>query len=438
MKRSLAILLFSTLALIVFHRFDHLYQFNWLIFYWWLINFSALFILVLVNIPKNSYLKFIGFIKQDRIYLTAILILAVITRFALLSTYPYITIADEVRDAGLNAVLIRTGAIKDFFGFGSYEGYGVFIPVISYFFLPFFKHSSLIYLIPTAFFGVLTIMLTYLCMRFIFGRLMALASSIFIIGSILHLHYSRSYFVVTSDALFSIIIILLVYISLTYRRLIFYLLTGLIIGLSIQFYSGIWALVLSAIIYLFLQNLAFVFYRKHNQRLRWRQFLDIGIFFLIGLIAGIGPKLNNFNLINLHLSNSSHTGTFFTTTTFTSFSIIDKSIFLINNYVHALLSYVYEPMKSIYLYYKMSFVDFPINLLFIIGFVLMVFAWRKKEDQRFLTRLLLIAVLFIPMINQVLVNQIGYDYRMFSLIPVTAMISAYALIRLTNKFLNRK
>ena len=95
-------------------------------------------------------------------------------------------------------------------------------------------------------------------------------------------------------------------------------------------------------------------------------------------------------------------------------------------------------MKSIYLYYKMSFVDFPINLLFIIGFVLMVFAWRKKEDQRFLTRLLLIAVLFIPMINQVLVNQIGYDYRMFSLIPVTAMISAYALIRLTNKFLNRR
>lgn len=146
-------LLTLSLIIILFHKKDIDLSNSWLIFYLWLINFYLAILFIAIKIPKNVYNKLISIIAEDRKIIFLIFLITLFTRFFLLSVYPYVVLGDALRDAGLNGLKINQGSLKDFFDFGAYQGYGNFIPLISYFFIPLFKNSPLIYLIPSTMVG---------------------------------------------------------------------------------------------------------------------------------------------------------------------------------------------------------------------------------------------------------------------------------------------
>src|SRR3989344_4158305 len=85
------LLLFFSILLIVFHKNDINSNNNWLIFYMWLNIFLLALFLFLSHIPERYLSDIRLIIKKDIIFIAPILILAIITRFLLLSSYPYVS-----------------------------------------------------------------------------------------------------------------------------------------------------------------------------------------------------------------------------------------------------------------------------------------------------------------------------------------------------------
>ena len=206
----LSYIFFSSIAfiLIFFHRSDISFKFNWIIFWFYLLNLILAVIFFLKFEEEKIIAVVIRIIKKDFLVYMVVLLFAFIARFVLLSSYPYISLGDELRDPGYNALAIPRGGV-DLFGFGSYQGYGNFIPLISYFFMFFLKISILIYRIPAAFIGILSVFLTYILTRIWTNRYIAFSAAFFLAASIKHIHYSRTELLMIMDSLLVVFISML-------------------------------------------------------------------------------------------------------------------------------------------------------------------------------------------------------------------------------------
>ena len=228
-------LAFSSLVLIIIYKYRFEEINHWLFFSLWSLLFLASLIFSLYKYSGIIIHKIRKILKEDARFMVILLILTLSSRFFMLQSFPFVRLGDELRDAGLDGMRIREGSLRDFFSFGSYQGYGRFIPLISFLFSFLFKNSPLMYLLPAAIVGSLSIFVTYLLGRLWLGRRTAFIGSLFLVGSLYHLFYSRTELVNISDTLIAPLIILAGYSTYFFAEGFF--LTGLIGGLSFHFYS---------------------------------------------------------------------------------------------------------------------------------------------------------------------------------------------------------
>lgn len=434
-------LLTLSLIIILFHEKDIDLSNSWLIFYLWLINFCLAILFIAIKIPKNVYNKLISIIAEDRKIIFLIFLITLFARFFLLSVYPYVVLGDPLRDAGLNGLKINQGSLKDFFGFGAYQGYGNFIPLISYFFIPLFKNSPLIYLIPSAIVGILSVLVTYLLGRIWGGRKVAIIASLFLVASPFHLHYSRTELLAIMDSLLSPLIILSIYSALIFFQ--GYFLAGLISGFAFHFYAGIRGVLFISVFYLFLIRFTHLisFLIKKDIKglyLNFKNMILGLVIFSIGLIIALGPTINRINLNkdNNLVSNVGTTKIIFSDDQFIKKNLLEKVNYLYKSYEKSFLVYIFNSNTDFHFYYDSPLVNFPLNWLFLIGlFYLLV---KRESNKKQLTNLLIFIIFLFPFTNQVIINSIGASHRLMSILPVLSIFSAYGMImffeKLTGKY----
>lgn len=372
--------------------------------------------------------------REDFSVYLAIFLFAFIARFLFLPSYPYISSWDELRDPGYNALKISQGAISDLFGFGSYQGYGNFIPLISYFLMFFMKTSILIYRIPAAFIGILSVLLTYMLTRIWMNKYIAFSAALFLAVSIKHIHYSRTELLIVMDSLLVLFILCAAYVTIKSWKGFFFL--GLVIGLTFHFYAGTRSVAAITAFYLFVLYLGKIvrsmFYEK-NLLLKYLKETILGLALLIsGFFIALGPTINNLN-INNAFSQVGTTRLIVYDPLFQKKSILEKASFVASSYKTAFLVYTFEPSDDPHLQYYQPMLNFPINLFFILGLLLFLFKSNKSSSFSYL----LPTIIFLnPFLNQVLINSIKNDHRLVGVTPILSIIAAYGFITITNRVIN--
>jgi len=228
--------------------------------------------------------------KTNSYYLLTLTILAALSRFIFLVTYPFVSIGDEVRDGGLNALEIATGQIKNIFGYGRYEAHGLIIPTITSFFYKMFDGSVLVWRLPTAIFSILDIILLYILLsRITKNNIASFLGAMVLVSLPLHLFYSRTEIVVILSSFFSTLILISLFIFLSRKaiNLIDYIFLGTLLGFTFNLHASIKAFSIIVLIYIVLIRL----YHLLSGKVKIVQFA-IGIFLLfLFLFVGFGPRL---------------------------------------------------------------------------------------------------------------------------------------------------
>lgn len=358
-----------------------------------------------------------------------IVIVATFTRFFLLGSYPYVTTGDELRDAGLNGLNMKIHPPVDVFAFGSYEGYGNFIPFISYIFSFLYGNTRYSYIIPSAFVGIASIIATYCIGRKLGGYIMGFAASIFLIGSLHHLHYSRTEVLIVMDSLLSPLIILSAYAATRSRK--GFLLFGLVAGLTLHFYAGVRGIVLGSGLFVLLYAISTITQTAYQESLKKTvhktlYYAIAFMIFCIGFAAAVGPTANIIAKQGLMTSTGSRTiilkdPDFIQKTTPKKIEYVSKL------YEKSFLVYFANPLGSHFPNHEIPLLAFPANWLFIVGLAY-ILLHHKKHSR--LLYLILICILIVPLTNQVALNDTSADHRLMSILPLLNLVAALGLVSL--------
>lgn len=424
-----------TLALIFLHKIDLKSKYNVLIFFGWLFVYisATLFALHSYLPTKLSRLKTQA--TNEWLIFGSVLVTALLTRSFLLGLYPYITVGDELRDAGLNSLNMRIHPPVDIFAFGSYDGYGNFIPFISYIFSFVFSNTRYSYIIPSAIVGVLSIIITYCIGRKIGGRIVGFTAAIFLIGSLHHLHYSRTELLVIMDSLLSPLIIISAYAATRSKK--GFLLFGLIAGLTLHFYAGVRGIVLGASIFVFIYALSAIIKTAYSETLKKTlhkilYYLIALIIFCVGFAAGVGPTYNIIAEKGL-MTDTGNRQIIFKNPEFAMKSVPKKITFASKLYERSFLVYFANPLGSHFPDHQIALLAFPVNWLFIIG-IASILLQHKKNSR--LVYIVLLCVLIVPLTNQVVINDMGADHRLMSVLPLLNILAAVGLVGFTETRFN--
>lgn len=407
-----------TLAILFLHKIDLKSKYNILIFIGWFIIFASSLIFALYRYLPQKLSRLKTVITSEWFILVAVVVTAIFTRFFLLGYYPYITIGDELRDAGLNSLNMKIHPPIDIFAFGSYEGYGNFIPFISYIFSFVYGNTRYSYIIPATLVGILSIVVTYCIGRKIGGKIVGFAAAIFLIASHHHLHYSRTELLVVIDSLLSPLIILSAFAATRSRK--GFLLFGLATGLTLHFYAGVRGVVIASALYVLIDAMYTLF--QTFQKIRY--YGVALIIFCIGFAAGVGPTFNVIGSKGI-LTDTGSREIIFKNQEFIQKPLIKKIQFAGRIYQQAFLVYFANPLGSHFPNHDTPLLAFPVNWLFIIGAAYILLN-HKKHDR--LVHIILLCVFIVPLTNQVAINDMNADHRLMSVLPLLNILAALGLV----------
>lgn len=366
--------------------------------------FFCLFLVVYFSSFKEEQIK--DFIKKvnPKIFLF-ILLLALITRFLYLQQYPFCSIGDEVRDAGLNAQKIFSGEIKNVFGYGNYNGFGLGIPLFSSYFYRIFSNSVLTYRVPAALTSILGISLIYFLCVLLFNNGVAFWASMIMISSWWHLYLSRTELVVILDSFATTLILLSFFLLTKRKKIIDFALLGTVLGFSLGLHAAV--RVFLVLIPLILFNLFFL--QKEIFKLKLKKTLVLVVFFFIGF----GPRIWNSDLNILFQSNKSY-----------SFALkVNSFLEILHRYGKSLLVWFKEPLQT---RYPGTSPVFPLILFsfFVIGFFYLFLAFRKRV--KFLS-VLYFFIFLIPLTNSALTDTLNFGHRLVPLLPLGSIFAGVGI-----------
>lgn len=395
--------------------------------YRWIVLVLYLFSLLFISAPfflrKAMEFKWRRVLSQKEILLFGLVfLLAIISRFALLRTYPFVSVGDEVRDGGLNTLKIVNGDIKNIFEYGSYRGYGLIIPTLVVPFFHFFGNSVLTYRFFSAILGVFDIVLIYLIIRITLGKLPAVIGSVVFICLPLHLYYSRTHTVVIFDSFLSSLIFFCLLIFFRYKNTYGYILLGLVLGFSFNFHSSARVFSLLVLAIVVLREITSIFYKSsENKKTIYKKILFLLFFCLIGF----GPRLWFTDM-----------GTFFHLSRFNNSIVLSIGSLgkladvLGRNYFKSLLVWFYEPTTSFATFRK------PVFPLFYIVFFILGALYLLKTKNKYL--LVVSSFVFIvPFTHSTLTDSINNDHRIMSMIPSGIILLTAGFVWLFLRFKNK-
>lgn len=418
MKKSLFItslvlsisIFFGALAIIITH-IDKEFHFQWLSLS--LHFFSLATIVGYILIHKTIRLKIESY--KEMLSLLFVGLVAVISRFLYLSTYPFVAVLDEVRDAGLDGVKIVSSSMDNIFYYGSYEAHGLIIPTISSFFYQYFPQSVMMYRLPAAIIGSGEILLIYLLMRKWSNRYSAIIGSITLATLPLHLFFSRTQLVVILSSFLTTLLLFAFYRHQKDRRIISYASIGLFLGFSLNFHASIRivTVIIALFVFIFL-----IFGKKGVIEKIFKASLLI-----VFIVIGFGPRLLFTSPeIFIHSKRLPLTETYQNSSFWTSKSAMKG----LNSYKESLLVFVSAPTNFWYSDQKPIF-DLVTSGLFIIGLIFLIL--RRKDP---LSYVVIVLIFIVPFTNSAITDTLNSDHRISPLYPIGSLVvglGGYAILQ---------
>lgn len=195
------------------------------------------------NESWRNWLRYIGrSLRQDWLEWLAVLtllVLALIARLAWLETEPHIQSDDEAAFAIQAVDLVEwSNWIDNPFRYGSWQAHPFLYHLMQLASIQTFGQTVFAARVPSALMGALTVPALYLMGRRMFNWRVGLAASIFLITFPIHLHFSRLGLNQVGDPLFAVLSFAFVTRALRTGDKVEFALTGVAVGLSQYFYSG--------------------------------------------------------------------------------------------------------------------------------------------------------------------------------------------------------
>ena len=385
--------------------FDSSLKFQWIAF-----GFHILSLLLVLFVYYYSFLKSkIIFSGKELLPLCLIIPITITANFLFLQIYPYISIADELRDGGLNVVQILTGKLN-IFAYGSYNAHGLIIPALITPFYYLFGNSILLYRFPAALLSTVDVVLLYLLIRIVLTRTVAFWSALILATLPLHMFFAHTQIVIAFTFFWVPIILLALFIVLQKHRVNDYILFGILMGFACEFHATIRAFcMLVFLIFLFLEMKKFTV--KHDFLKGSKNLILVILFFFVGF----GPQLFfTTPQIFFHTSRFAYENTIENSRPLT----LQDIVAIKDNYVKSLMMYTSEPIAFYYPDEKPLFTPL-LALFFLLGMGYALFVLRNT----FLNVLFAI-VIILPFFTSAITDSVNADYRASPLFAVASIFAA--------------
>ncbi len=348
-----------------------------------------------------------------------VLVIAISSRFWLLTTYPFVSVGDEQREVGLYAMQLANGERRDLFGYGAYEAYGMIIPTISSWFYGIFGSAIITYRIQAALLGIIDIFLVYvIALLATKQRKTAIIAGLVLATLPLHLYYSRTEVVVMYASTFTLLLLLLWYKVKQQQTTANIILLATLIGFALGLYAAVRTVALMVLFFLFKELLLSWWRLKQQKNSAVKKMLRQFALVLLFVLIGFGPRLWHTNVNN-----------FFSTKRLPLFAATDekKSVWEVpKKYVESLLVWYNKPTATWYADHQ------PIVLpMFTIFLVLGIATAVFKRNWYVIDVLFLVAVLHFT--NSAMTDIPNADHRLAPVYGIGAILIAMGVTTITDK-----
>ncbi|HVA96859.1 MAG TPA: glycosyltransferase family 39 protein [Candidatus Acidoferrales bacterium] len=397
---------------------DPYFYFRWLSFGLHIISLLAvLFLYILQNVSKIPLKKIVT--EKEINPLIIIVLISVLANFLFLSIYPYVSIADELRDGGLYAMKIASGVLGNIFGYGSYDAHGLIIPTLTIPFYYLFGNSTLAYRFPAALLSTADVILLYFLIRLVLNRSTAFWSALVLATLPLHMYFAHTQVVVAFNLFWVPVILLVLFILLKRHRFVDYAFFGTVLGFASGFHAAIRVFACLILLILFFLEFREMIVKKfaleEKRALRFGKLAVLLIFFFVGF----GPRL-----LFTGTQDFFHSSRFvFENQMQESSPITAQNISTLkNNYIRSIMVYIYEPTTFFYPDVKPIFTPF-LAIFFLLGIGYAFFVLKNS-----FLNILLFLLIVLPFFTSAITDWINASHRVS---PLFAIASIFVAIGIT-------
>jgi 4-amino-4-deoxy-L-arabinose transferase-like glycosyltransferase len=396
---------------IIWTKYDTVFQYKWLIL---TLHSSAMLIIGSIYIYKTwpSIKRHVATITRQEISLLTILFIsALCVSFFALSTYPFVSLGDEVRDGGLDAMKIVNGVRDNIFEYGSYDAHGLIIPTIASFFYRLFGSSVLTYRVPAALLSIADVLILYILLRKITNKTAAFFGGLTLLTLPLHMFFGRTELVVIFNSFWTSVILLLLYLTCKKTRIIDYALIGTVLGFAGGFHAAIRVVAIFALGIIIVHTI-YAMYTSHGKL--WKRiqtpFASI-LVLLIFCTVGFGPRAIYTTKDNFFHTKRFSYNAYVETRQIPSLTEVEQ---LKEKYIKSLMVWFYEPTNFFYPDQK-PILPPLLTIIWLLGVGYSFFILRKP----FLFIPLFYAFA-LPFTNSAITDTVNADHRLSVLLPIAA------------------
>ncbi|NWJ95695.1 MAG: glycosyltransferase family 39 protein [Chloroflexi bacterium] len=347
-----------------------------------------------------------------------VMVFTCFTSLLFLTSYPFNSIGDEMRDTGINGSQISRGEIKNIFAYGFGNAHGLIIPHFTSFFYRIFGNTLLTIRLPAALISIFDVLLLYLVIQKFFNKRAGWWAALILASLSLHLYYSRVELVVIFSSFWTTAILLALGYLLKNRSLKNFGRLGLILGFTLGFHASVRTFALLTLI-IVAGIFLYYFWRKVKRTTLLNGF---GLLLLLTLV-GFGPRLL-FSPPNIFF----HTEALTEANQGSSASLLERVKYTIENYPKSLMVYIYEPV-NVKSHNHQPVLPPPLAIFFVVGLVLALLPGGTQYKNPWITLVGLYA-LFLPFTNSAITNITNADYRLSPLWPIAAILTTYGLFEI--------
>lgn len=342
-------------------------------------------------------------------YFVVLAALAGLSHFMLIDIYPYVSTGDEMRDSGLHSQQIAVGIVRNLFGWGLNNGFGLIVPTFGSFFYRFFGPSVLTFRVFAAVLSVLDVLLLYVVARALLKEKRCAALAALTLCFLpLHLFIGRTQPVVILSSLWATVMVACVYCFFTRTSWSRYLLLGLSSGVGFTFQAAIRAPIMILGGCCFLKGMS-----ERRARFALRAlFWSLGLF-AIGFVIGIGPTVNSSSLEILFQTSK--------------IRMLDDSpstslLALWERYIEAFSCYFLRSPSFQYPHPE-AILSPGLAFLALLGFLRALY--RARVEQIWIAILLVLFIL--PLSNGALTDNPHVDHRLMPSLPLLSLLVGLGL-----------
>ncbi len=365
--------------------------------------------------PVLTSSKFKKAFKSSEILLLFFVLATILVVSAyMIIDYPFVSLHDELRDGGLNAMQIANGTILNIFKYGSYNGHGLIIPTFSSFFYTIFGSSVLTYRIPSLIVACIDVILLYILLRISINKLAAVIGALTLALMPQHIFFTRTELVLAFDSFWTTAILFSFYIWQKRRNFYDYILLGTVLGVAANFHTAVRVVALLIIAIVIFSEIIYLLRHLNYEKLIMsiRKILVLSVFCFVGF----GPMLlftsteaffqSNRSVYskNVHIMN-------YTTSP-------NKFITIKDNYIKSVKVWFSEGTTSRYPAHTPIFPPI-IFAIFIIGIIYALFVLKEP-----FYKILILFIFIIPFTNSAITDWVNADHRLAPLLPIGSVFVA--------------